>query len=131
VEAQRLITVEVLPRWGGRPINSIRRRDVFDLHDVITDSGRPVLANRVVRTLRRLFSWAMERELIDSSPAARIRGIRETPRDRVLYEAELHAIWSGAAAIGWPYGPFVQLLILTAQRRNEVAGMRWSELTPT
>src|SRR3954452_21822239 len=33
-----------------------------------------------------------------------------------------------AEAVGWPFGPCVKLLILTAQRRDEVAHMRWSEI---
>ena len=41
---------------------------------------------------------------------------------------ELSLIWRAADALGYPFGPFVQLLILTGQRREEVAGMRWSEL---
>jgi integrase len=41
---------------------------------------------------------------------------------------ELSRVWAAARELGWPFGPFVHLLTLTGQRRDEVAGMRWSEL---
>src|SRR5262249_44008439 len=52
----------------------------------------------------------------------------EIARDRVLSDAELALVWQAATAIGYPYGCIVKLLILTACRLQEVAGMRWSEL---
>jgi integrase len=51
-------------------------------------------------------------------------------RDRVLSDAEVGAVWRAAGAMGWPFGPLVRLLLLTAQRRDEVAALRWSELSP-
>jgi integrase len=48
----------------------------------------------------------------------------------VLSDDELRLIWRGADAIGWPFGPMVQTLILTLQRRDEVAGMSRRELKP-
>jgi integrase len=53
---------------------------------------------------------------------------KERPRDRVLTEDELRWLWSAAAEIDWPFGPLAKLLLLTAQRRDEVAGMQWPEL---
>ena len=37
-------------------------------------------------------------------------------------------VWLGAEALGWPFGPIIHLLILTGQRRDEVAGLRWPEI---
>jgi integrase len=51
-------------------------------------------------------------------------------RDRVLTDREVGTIWRAAGAMGWPFGPLMRLLLLTAQRRDEVAGLRWSELSP-
>ena len=53
---------------------------------------------------------------------------KETKRDRVLSDDELRLLWAAADKQGWPFGPFTKLLILTAQRKGEVAGMRWSDL---
>src|SRR4051812_23016985 len=52
-----------------------------------------------------------------------------TDRDRVLTDAELSAVWTAASALPYPFGPFFRMAILTLQRREEVAGMRWSEIS--
>ena len=52
-----------------------------------------------------------------------------TARARVLSDAEVRALWKACDEIGFPFGPVVKLLLLTGQRRREVAGMRWSELS--
>jgi integrase len=119
----------VLPRWRGRELRSITRRDVVQLLDAIVDEGKPVAANRVLAAVRKLLNWSLQRGIIDTSPAARIEAPgAETERDRALSLEELGLVWRGTDAIGYPFGAFVKLAILTAQRRNEVAGMRWKEL---
>ena len=52
----------------------------------------------------------------------------ETTRDRVLTDDELALVWQAAERLGGPYGDFVRMLTLTAQRREEVGGMRRSEI---
>jgi integrase len=54
--------------------------------------------------------------------------VRETTRDRVLSDDELRAFWEATGTMGMPFGPLFRLLLLTAQRESETAGMRWSEL---
>ena len=49
-------------------------------------------------------------------------------RDRVLSDAELAAVWKAADTLGWPFGPALHLLILTAARREEIGALRWSEI---
>jgi integrase len=116
----------------GRSLGSIRKRDLLDIMDAIVDRGTAVSANRVLTVLKRLFSWAVERDIIDASPAAAVKApTAETPRDRVLSDDELRAVWLAAEAIGWPFGPAVKLLILTGQRRDEVGEMAWSEIADT
>ena len=126
-EAERLFRVNVLPQWQGRKLVELTRADVKALLGDLTET--PVIANRVHSILHTLFDWAVETDLITSSPAAGIkRPNKETPRDRVLTDAELRAVWLGAEKEGFPYGAIIQLLILTGQRRGEVAGMARSEL---
>jgi len=75
-----------------------------------------------------MFGWAERRELVAANPfAGGIEG-RETPRDRVLSDAELGEVWRAAGALGWPSGDFVRFLLLTLQREAEVAGLRRGEL---
>jgi len=127
-EVERSLTRELAP-WRGRPIESITRADVIELLDAIVDRGSPAMANLLLRHLKHFLGWRVERGLIEASPAAGIRAPAEMrSRDRVLTEAELAAAWAACEALGWPFGPLFQLLILTAQRRNEVAGMRWCDV---
>jgi integrase len=129
-ETERQIEKEIIPVWGRRPISSIGRADVAALIDGIADRGAPVMANRVFATARKMFSWACERGTMESSPFDRLKAAPapETKRDRTHNDAELALIWEASGALGYPFGPLVLLLILTGCRREEVAGMRWSEL---
>jgi integrase len=80
--------------------------------------------------IRKFFSWAVERSIIEVSPALHVKKpSAEASRDRVLSDAELRLIWLAAEALGYPYGPLVRLLALTGQRRSEIAGMRRDELS--
>lgn len=117
-------------RWGHRPIADIRRADVIALLDDIVDEGKPILANRVLAALRKLFNWALERDLIETSPCDRVKPPSpEKSRDRVLSDDELRALWIAAEELGWPFGRHMQMLVLTGQRRDEVAGMKWREIS--
>jgi integrase len=128
-EARSVFDRLVLPDWGDRPISSISRRDVIVLLDRIGDQNRPHAPNKALAELRRLFNWAMERGMLEVSPAVGIKmPTKEVARDRVLSDQELSAVWAAASAMGYPVGPLVQLLILTAQRRDEVATMQWQHL---
>jgi integrase len=118
----------VLPRWKNRLAASLTRRDVFDLLDAIVEDGTPIAANRTKTVLTTMFAWAVERDILAASPCTKVKKpSKETERDRVLTDTELVAVWKAADTLGGPYGAMVQLLALTGARRNEVAGMRWSE----
>jgi integrase len=120
---------DVLSQWGHRTIHEIKRRDVRDLLDRIMSRGSGVAANRCLAVVRRMFSWAVDEEIIEESPCDGVkRPHDEKSRDRVLTDDELRLVWRAADAIGTPFGPLTQLLILTLQRRDEVAEMPRSEL---
>jgi integrase len=120
---------DVLRKWKGKTIHAVKRCDVIELLDGIVDRGSPVAANRVLAATRKMFAWAVSRDMLAASPCAGVKApAPETSRDRVLSDDELRAVWRAGDAIGYPFGPLVKLLILTGQRRDEVAAMRWSEL---
>jgi integrase len=131
-ELQRQLDFDVFPKWGDRPIASIRRHDVIALLDGIADRGdrrSPVQANRTLARLKTLFRWAFDEELITDNPTTRVRKVvKEEARDRVLSDDEVRWFWAGCDVAGWPFGPLFQLLLLTAQRRDEVGGMTWDEI---
>lgn len=119
---------EVVPSWGKRSIHDIRRRDVIELLDRVQDRA-PIRANRVRAYLSSFFRWAMDRDIIDANPAAGVRApAKEKPRDRVLTDDEIRRLWPVWEAMSYPFGTMAQLLLVTAQRRGEVAGMRWDAI---
>jgi integrase len=120
---------DVMPAWRGRPIQDISKRDVIALLDSVNDRGSPIMANRVLSAVRKLFNWCVARDVIQVSPCTLVTPpAPERSRDRILNDAELKLVWNGADAEGWPFGPLVKLLVLTGQRLAEVGGMRWDEL---
>jgi integrase len=131
-ETERLLRLHVLPRWRGRKVGDIARRDVLDVLDRVVEAGAPIAANRTLAAVRKLFSWCIARDIVAASPCAGVKPpTPERSRDRVLSHDELRVVWQAAGKIGWPFGPLVKLLMLTGQRRDEVAGMRWPELDLT
>lgn len=128
-ETQRLFNREFIPIWRGRDIREITKRDVATVIDAMVARGSPGAANHALAAVRRLFNWAVERGLLEHSPVQGLRPpTRLVSRDRVLTDAELIAVWKAAADEGYPFGAIVQLLVLTGQRRGEVAGMRWRDI---
>jgi integrase len=128
-ETDRLLRLHVLPRWRGRTVHEVTRRDVLDVLDRVVDGGAPIAANRTFAAVRKLFNWCVARDIIAASPCAGVKPpTAERSRDRVLSDHELRLVWQAAEKIGWPFGPLVKLLALTGQRRDEVAQMRWDEL---
>jgi len=96
-------------------------------------SGKPKGAAMTGRTAaygRAAFGWAVKRGAVRVNPFADLpvaKGIAK--RERVLSDAEIAEIWRAAGDAASPYGTIVRLLILTGQRRGEVAGMAWGELS--
>lgn len=107
----------------------IERADIAArLNQIAADNGR-VAATRARAHLSAFYGWALGEGLAPDNPVLGTnRPVEESAlkRDRVLAPDELGAIWH-AAGVG-DYGDIVRLLILTGQRREEVAGMRWSEI---
>ena len=126
---QTVIGKHVMPKWGDRRIQDIARRDVIELLEEIVESGRAVTANRTRAYLSAFFAWAVQRDAIATSPIVGTKPpAPENSRERVLSDDELRWLWLAAGDIGQPFGPLARLLILTGQRRGEVAGMTEAEI---
>ncbi|MEQ8935449.1 MAG: site-specific integrase, partial [Amphiplicatus sp.] len=130
-EIQRTLKNHVIPHIGSRDAASIERSDILDLLDKAAKHGR-LVPNHVLSVVRPLFAWAVERGAIDVSPAAGIRTpANAKPRNRVLNDAELAAFVIAVGQVGEPWSDYLEILALTGQRRNEVAGMTWDEVDLT
>jgi integrase len=91
--------------------------------------GGPIAANRTLAAVRSLFNFAVRRGIIDATPVSLVQGPgEENRRDRTLTADEIRVVWAAAERLGYPFGSFFQIALITGQRRSEVAGMRWAHL---
>ncbi|ODT26160.1 MAG: hypothetical protein ABS54_07730 [Hyphomicrobium sp. SCN 65-11] len=119
----------IAARWAEKAVPRLRRRDIRELLDDSKARGARTTANRELAALKTFLNWCVDREVIEVSPALRIgKPAPENKRTRILTDAELRVIWLAAEAEGYPFGAIVRLLMLTGQRRGEVAGALWPEL---
>ena len=116
-------------KWRDRDIKSFKRGEVIRELDAIIDRGAPTVANRTLAALRKLFNWAVSRDLLEANPCAGVKApTAEVSRDRVLSEEELCAFLDACRSLNDPMRTLFLVLLLTGQRREEVAGMTWGEI---
>jgi len=121
--------------WGVKPISSITPRDV---REVIAKLKAHSASNAATAWghASTLFKWAVHEELIETSPCASLdkkiifKGAKLGPRQRVLDEEEIAALWRAARRLSYPVGPYYRLLLLTGLRKTELARAQWKELHP-
>ena len=113
----------------AKPLGQIARSDIVRVLDGIVASGTPYRANRALAALKKLISWSLDRGMIEVNPIAGLKPPhKERPREQVLSDDDLASLMKATDAEGYPFGDAIKLLILTGQRRSEVAEMRWSEV---
>jgi integrase len=128
-ETRRLLKNNVEPHFKYLSIHDITRHHVIDVLDGIIARGAPTQANRTLAAIRKLYNWSMDRGVIDHNPVTGLKPPgKEIARDRVLTDDELKKVWAAWDSLGWPFGPICKLLLVTGQRRSEVAGMKWSDI---
>lgn len=128
-QSKRVLDKHVIPEWGDRGIDEITRKDVVRLIDKTWDNYPPHSSRILLAVVRKMFNWLASRGELDFNPAQYVASpVQVIERDRVLSDDELKAIWSAAGGIGHPFGTAIRILILTGQRRSEVATMRWQDI---
>lgn len=134
-EVARYFERDVIPAMGGRKLKAVRRADIIKLVEDKAATA-PRAAALLLTHIKSLFAWATDREMIEANPAAGIRpakvskAMKPRQRGRVLDDAEIRALWSGAHTCGMHKltALVLKLVLVTGQRPGEVAGMRWSEI---
>jgi integrase len=108
-------------------LGAVTRQDIAaQMRTIAKDSG-PVSANRARGALSAMFAWAIGEGLCEANPVIGTnKAAEEKPRERLLDDSELAAVWKGAPDND--YGRIVKLLMLTGQRRDEIGSLRWSEI---
>ncbi|ESY19284.1 MULTISPECIES: site-specific integrase [unclassified Mesorhizobium] len=129
--------------WGDKRIQDVTRRDIREHLEKLAATA-PIGANRTFAELRKFFNWTVGKDILTASPMTDLQAPSEenNSRNRILTrrkevpgssDNELRWLWQackaydGAAGRG-PFGLFLQLLVMTGQRRSEVAEMTWGEI---
>nr|HMU52520.1 tyrosine-type recombinase/integrase [Geminicoccaceae bacterium] len=113
--------------FRGRPVEEINKRDVAARLQAIAEQHGPIASNRARGTLSAFYAWAIAQGLAETNPVIGTAAVgTERARDRVLTMAEVREVWQAAGDDD--HATILRLLLLTGQRRNEVAGMSWPEL---
>jgi integrase len=127
-EIKRCLTKYVYPHWAAKEFVGIKRSDITALLDHIEDANGPSQADAVLAIIRGIANWHATRH--DDYVTPFVRGMRRhkpTARDRILDDDELRLVWKQAEANG-SFGAMVRLLLLTAQRREKIATMKWADV---
>lgn len=128
-ETQRIFEKDILPAIGSKSIDEVIKSDVYKILDRVMNRKAGIMANRTLSVLRKFFNWCIERGYISNSPAYMVRlPAKKKTRDRVLNENELSEIWNASFEIGYPCGDIIRILLLTGQRRGEVAKIEWGNV---
>ena len=132
-EVARYLRSEFLPQLGAKTkVSAVTRWEIADL--VIKKAVRaPVASNRLLTHIKGLFGWGIAQGLIKEDPAAGVRRAapKEISRDRRLSPEEIRRVWDALASaheVSAGVLSALRLILITAQRPGEVAGMRWDEL---
>jgi integrase len=110
------------------PLADVTRRAVAAELLRISRSKSPIRANCVRANLSAMFAWGIRAGLCDANPVVGTIRHEQNSRDRVLSLAELRAVWAAAVKDDSPHARILRVLMLTACRRQEIAGARWDEL---
>ena len=103
-------------------ISDLNRSSISQALDAL--SSTPSEQKHAFVALRTMMNWCVKRGWLENSPVPPL-SFAVVTRERVLTDDELVAVWHRAEEYGYPFGRIVQLLILTGQRRGEIAGLRF------
>jgi integrase len=118
----------VFPVIGEKPVNEIQRGDIIRLLRKIEDEAGPVMADRTLAYIRKVFNWYAFQDEKFKSPIVRgmaeYLGFESVSRDRILTDDEIRAVWTGEGV----FSALVRFLLLTGARRSEATEMKWEEV---
>ena len=122
-EMRRTFETDILPHWARKKATSIRKSDVRDVLQVITDRGAPKQANRTFALIRRFFNWGVKEDYVEISPCMGLEmPHEETPRKRWLSNDEIKTLWLGLddGKVADAIKLALKLQLVTGQRKGEI-----------
>ncbi len=130
---ERLLNKEIIAeaKWGKRKAADITKRDMTLLLESIVDRGTPAMSNQVLKIVRKMFNFAVERDILQHTPCTGVKALApNTSRERTLNESEIKTLWGklNNAAVSDEIKGALKLILITAQRPGEVTGMHTNEI---
>lgn len=128
-ETERILEREFVNAFGQCDIREIKRWHVLELMDAAIARGAPYQANRIHASVRKLLNWTVERGILEVSPIVGLKSpTKEKSRERVMDDDEIVRLLRACRNDVYPFRHFVPFLLATAQRRGEVAALKWSDI---
>jgi integrase len=115
--------------FGRKNISEVTRHDISRKLDKLKETSSE--QNHAMAAAKVFFTWAHRHGYIDHSPCEGLAPVKRLSRDRVLSDEELRAVLTTALDGATPFSQIVALLILTGQRRGEIAALRWEWIDPS
>ncbi len=130
---QQILNRDVVPLWGKRKAEDIKRTDVVALLDGIVARNAPIMANNTFAVIRKMFNWAVEKGKLENTPCTGLKApAPKVERDRALSETEIKTLWASLDRIDLNMSAenkrALKLILLTAQRPGEVIGLHTREI---
>jgi integrase len=115
--------------FGNRDFTDVRRKDIITLADKVAEKHGRRAAEYLIQTCHALTKWYALRDENYSSPivSGMAKAFRGEARSSILDDDELRRVWKLAEENG-QYGTILRLLLLTGQRREKIAAMRWQDI---
>ena len=126
-EAVRAVR-NAFPRYLDLPAADLDRAIAVKTLDAMARKGSASMAARTAAYGKAAYGWAVKRGAVSVNPFLNLPVAPTPRRERVLFDDELAALWRATDGAG-PFNGIMRLLLLTGQRREEVAGMTWTELS--
>ena len=113
-----------------RALDVLTRRHKRKTGDATDKPKGTAMTGRTAAYGRAAFGWAVKRGMVAANPFADLPITKSiAKRERVLSDQEIAEIWTAASKAAAPFGTIIRFLILTGQRRGEVAGIKWGEVS--
>ncbi|MGD9107592.1 MAG: tyrosine-type recombinase/integrase [Gammaproteobacteria bacterium] len=129
-EDERMLKKDIAPVIGRKKVKDITRRDIILILDGVLERGSPIAANRTLAVARRMFNFAVERDIAAYSPCHMVKSpSKENRKERMLNDAEIKSFWFGLnnAAMADLTKLALKLQLVTAQRKGEIVSAEWNE----
>ena len=129
-EDERILYKDVIPLIGRRKAKDIKKRELNLLFDEVVDRGSPGSANKTFEVVRKMFNFAVSRDILEYTPCAGIEKPSDSvERERVLNEKEIKTFWENLEEVPVTEGTRLafNLLLVLGQRRGETATAEWQE----